>query len=573
MVNWKTLGIKTYKEDPSDAEVPSHKLLVRAGLIKKVASGIYNYSPLFLRSMRKLEAIIREELDGAGMAELLMPMVQPKSLWEESKRWGYPDLQTFTTKTQNEFCLGPTHEEVITDYVRNDITSYKELPVTFYQIQNKYRDEIRPRFGLMRGREFLMKDAYSFDATQDDAHKSYYSTRDAYVKIFDRLGLDYRVVKADGGSIGGSLTEEFQVLAQVGEDELLVSDGSDYAANIEICPRSFKIEALPSVLKDEEKSEIPTPGLRTIEDLAKSLSVSEDELVKTMFFEGQYPNGKLVKFTVLLRGSDQVNSTKIKNNLGFAAEPRMLEAAEVQEFVGASPGSCGPVGVEGNIYMDQFLESYKNMIVGANKDDFHLRGVCPERDFKVKEVFDLSSAKDGDPSPDGKGVLKSIRGVEVGHIFYLGTKYSKSMKAQFSDAKGKNQFFEMGCYGLGVTRTLQAAVEQSHDKDGIVWPKGLSPFDVHICTLDATDEMNDFLKETVKALEAEGLSVFLDDRGERPGVKFKDADLMGFPLRLTIGQKGFERGSIETFIRKTGEKSDVPIGEAVSRIKEIYNGI
>ncbi len=573
MVKWSNLGIKTYKEDPSDAEVPSHKLLVRSGLIKKLSSGIYTYSPLFLKALRKLEGIVREELDSIGMAELLMPMVQPKQLWVESKRWGYPDMQTFTNKNNNEFCLGPTHEEVITDYVRNDITSYKELPVMYYQVQNKYRDEIRPRFGLMRGREFLMKDAYSFDEDQEAAHKSYYLTRDAYVKIFDRLGLEYRIVKADAGAIGGSLTEEFQVLASVGEDELLVSDSSDYAANIEICPRNFVVDVPDSVSLEIAKEEISTPGLRTIEDLSKALSMPEEELVKTMFFEGEYPNGKLVKFTVLLRGCDQVNTIKIKNNLGFATEPRMLTDVEVKELVGASPGSCGPVGVETNIYMDQFLKDYKSMVVGANKDDFHLKGVSPGRDFQVKEIFDLTSAQEGDVSPDGKGALKSIRGVEVGHIFYLGTKYSKSMKAQFLDSKGKAQFFEMGCYGLGVSRTLQAAVEQSHDENGIIWPKALSPFDVHICLLDSNDEIDEYLSKTVKELESSGLTVFLDNRKERPGVKFKDADLLGFPVRLTIGAKGFAAGNVDICVRSKGEKTDCALADASKKIKEYYESI
>lgn len=573
MVKWTNLGIKTYKEDPSDAEVPSHKLLIRAGLIKKLSSGIYTYGPLFLRSLRKFEKIIREELDSVGAAELLMPVVQTKKLWEESGRWGYPDMQTFKNKNNNEFCLGPTHEEVITDYVRNDVTSYKELPLMYYQIQNKYRDEIRPRFGLMRGREFIMKDAYSFDVDKEAAHKSYYLLRDAYVSIFTRLGLDYRIVKADSGAIGGSLTEEFQVLAGIGEDELLVSDQSDYAANIEICPRDFEVKAPVSVETEIIKEEIPTPSLKTIEDLSKALNVSDNELVKTMFFEGEYPNGKLVKFTVLLRGCDQVNAVKIKNQLGFAAVPRMLTDQEVLELTGANPGSCGPVGVETNVYMDKFLQGYKSMVVGANKDGFHLKGVSPERDFKVKESFDLTLAQEGDVSPDGKGLLKSIRGIEVGHIFYLGTKYSKSMKAKFLDAKGKVQFFEMGCYGIGVSRTLQAAVEQSHDENGIVWPKTVSPFDVHVCLLDANDEIEAYMEELVKKIELSGLSVFLDNRKERPGVKFKDADLLGFPLRVTIGKRGFENGNIEVFVRRKNEKKECALESAAGSIKELYESI
>ncbi len=573
MVNWTNLGIKTYKEDPSDAEIPSHKLLLRSGLIKKLSSGIYTYSPLFLRALRKLEKIIRKELDLAGMAELLMPMVQPKKLWEESGRWGYPDVQTFRNKNNNEFCLGPTHEEVITDYVKNDITSYKELPIIYYQIQNKYRDEIRPRFGLMRSREFLMKDAYSFDIDEEAAHKSYHLFKDAYIRIFNQLGLKYRIVRADAGAIGGSLTEEFQVLAGVGEDELLMSDGSDYAANIEICPRVFELNTPNSVTVEKVLEEISTPNLKTITDLSEFLNLPEEELVKTMFFQGEYPNGKVVVFIVLLKGLDKVNPIKIKNHLGFFTEPRMLTDVEVLDLVGANPGSCGPVGVKINIYMDQFLKDYKNMVVGANKDDFHLKGVSPGRDFKVKEIFDLTLAQNGDPSPDGKGSLKSVRGIEVGHIFYLGTKYSKSMQAQFLDAKGRAQFFKMGCYGLGVSRTLQAAIEQSHDENGIVWPKSLSPFDVHICLLDLNDEIKSYFLKTVDELKAIGLSVFVDNRKERPGVKFKDADLLGFPVRLTIGFKGFNLGKVDIFVRSKGEKYHCPLDSAVLKIKECYDRI
>jgi len=570
---WTKLGIKTYKEDPVDAEVPSHKLMIRAGLIKKLSSGIYCYGPLFLRSFRKLEKVIRKELVAVDMAEVLLPMVQPKKLWEESGRWGYPDMQTFKNKNGHEFCLGPTHEEVITDYVRNDITSYKELPVSYFQIQDKYRDEIRPRFGLMRGREFVMKDGYSFDATKEDAHKSYYKIREAYVRIFDHLGLEYRIVNADGGAMGGSLTEEFQVLAEVGEDELLVSDASDFAANIEICPK-LRDENIPdSVSTEKEQTEFATPNLRTIEDLAESLSVASKELVKTMFFEGENLKGKKFKIAVLLRGSDQVNTIKIKNFVGLKDEPRALEEAEVLELTGAKPGSCGPIGLKAAVYMDHNLIGYKNMTVGANKDGFHLSGVSPERDFKVTETFDLAKAAEGDLSPDGEGRLKSIRGIEVGHIFYLGQKYSQSMNVKFLDAGGKAQHFEMGCYGLGVTRTLQAAVEQSHDENGVVWPKNLSPYDVHVTLLDFSDDILSYLDDLATDLEAHGMSLFVDDRKERPGVKFKDADLLGFPIRLTLGKRGFDAGNAEFFVRKTGEKLEAPLAEASAKIVELYENI
>ncbi len=568
MTRWSQLGHKTYKENPSDAEIPSHQLLVRAGMIKKLSPGIYTYGPLALRAMRKVEAIIRDEHDKEGCQELLMPMVQPKALWEESGRWGYPELLSLKNRNDHDFCLGATHEEVITDYVRNDITSYKELPVILYQVQTKYRDEIRPRFGLMRGREFIMKDAYSFDESVEAAHKSYAKMKEVYKNIFNKLGLEYRIVKADAGAIGGSLTEEFQVLAEIGEDELLVSDNSDFAANIEIC-EALKVACdFDHVKKEESLEEFATPDLKTIEDLAKSLNVEAASLVKTMFFEGT-KESKVFQFTVLLRGSDQVNSIKLKNRLSLDDEPRMLTDTEVKALTGASPGSCGPVGLKTPIYADHNLRDYKSMVVGANKDGFHLKGVSPERDFKIESFFDLALAREGAPSPDGKGTLKSIRGVEVGHIFYLGQKYSASMKASFLNQQGKACFFEMGCYGIGVGRTMQAAVEQSHDEDGIVWPKSIAPFDIHISLLDNTDEINSYVEDLSKKVEELGLTVFVDDRKERPGVKFKDADLLGFPVRLVIGKRGFTNGLIEVFNRKTKEKIESSLKEAVEKIKGI----
>lgn len=568
MTLWSQLGHKTYKENPVDAEIPSHQLLVRAGMIKKLSPGIYTYGPLALKAMRKVEAIIRDEHDKVGAQELLMPMVQPKALWKESGRWGYPELLTLKNRNDHDFCLGATHEEVITDYVRNDITSYKEMPVILYQIQTKYRDEIRPRFGLMRGREFIMKDAYSFDESVEKAHESYAKMKKVYHNIFDRLGLDYRAVKADGGAIGGSLTEEFQVLAEVGEDELLVSDASDFAANVEICETAKVSCDFEEVKKVGSLEEFPTPDLKTIEDLAKSLNKEPAELVKTMFFEG-LKNEKEFQFTVVLRGSDQVNLVKIKNNLCLDGEPRLLTDAEVEALTGASPGSCGPVGLKTPVYADHNLEEYKSMVVGANKDGFHLKGVSPGRDFEIERFFDLTIAKEGASSPDGKGSLKSIRGIEVGHIFYLGQKYSASMKASFLNQQGKACFFEMGCYGIGVGRTMQAAVEQSHDEDGIVWPRSITPFDIHVSLLDKTDEINTYVAKFSKEAEARGLSVFVDDRKERPGVKFKDADLLGFPVRIVIGKRGFNSDSIEVFDRRTKEKTEVSLEAAFKKVEDI----
>lgn len=565
MKKWTELNLKTYKENPSDAEVPSHKLILRSGLVKKLSSGLYTYGYLFLKSMRKLEYIVREELDKIGSNEILMPMVQPKSLWEESGRWGYKDLQTFKNKKDYEFCLGPTHEEVVTDYVRNDITSYKDLPFNVYQIQTKYRDEIRPRFGLMRAKEFVMKDAYTFDQGEGEAKESYYRFRQAYVNIFNRLGLDYRVVKADSGAIGGSLTEEFQILAEIGEDLLLVSNDGDFAANIEICPRLKVTPKDKGVLKVEEVKEFETPNIKTIEALAKFLNTEASSLVKTMFFEGEKTSkNKPFYFTVLLRGCDEVNLIKIKNSLGLKDEPRLLEENEVLSITGARPGSCGPLNPKQKtpIYMDQNIEDYKSMIVGANIDHKHLSGVQPGRDFGVQGVYDITLAQSGDPSPQGPGTLEQIRGIEAGHIFYLGTKYSDTMKAQFLNEQGKANSFHMGCYGLGVSRTIQAAIEQSHDENGILWPLSLTPFDVHICQLDFNDEMSSFIGSLSAKLESKNIEVFLDDRKERPGVKFKDADLLGFPVRVVLGKRGFGSGVVEVSLRHTQEKVEVKIEEA-----------
>ncbi len=572
MIKWSNLSHKTFKEDPSDAEISSHKLLIRAGLVKKLGSGLYSYGFIFLKAMRKVESIIREELSKIDCHEVLFPVVQPKSLWEESGRWGYPDLQTFKNKKSYEFCLGPTHEEVVTDYVRNSVTSYKDLPYNVYQIQTKYRDEIRPRFGLMRAKEFVMKDAYSFDIDKESAQVSYHNYKKAYTNIFNQLGLDYRIVKADSGAIGGSLTEEFQILADIGEDQLMVSDKGDFAANIEICPR-VKVMPQPDsrVLQELECVEFETKDLKTIDELSKFLDLSQEELVKTMFFKGQKVlDEEVFRFTVLLRGSDEVNLIKIKNELNLKELPEFLNDNEVLEFAGARPGSCGPVDLlkDGPIYMDQNLEDFKSMIVGANKDHFHKKGVKPHKDFKVEGVFDLTLAEAGDVSPSGEGVLQSIRGIEAGHIFYLGNKYSRAMKAEYLDQNGKTKSFEMGCYGIGVSRVVQASIEQSHDEDGIVWPLSIAPFQVHICLLDLKEEMLSFANEISKRLETKNIEVFLDDRKERPGVKFKDADLLGFPVRLVLGHKSFSKGLVEVVKRSEKVKKEFSLDQAYEAILE-----
>ena len=570
---WSQGFHKTFKDDPSDAEIPSHKLLVRAGLIKKVAPGIYTYGPLALKSIRKIESIIREELDSAGCQELLMPMVQPLSLWQETGRSDVPELLKFKNRNDHDFCLGATHEEVITDFVRNDLTSYKDLPICLYQVQTKYRDEIRPRFGLMRGREFIMKDAYSFDETEELAKVSYQKLKKVYQRIFDRLGLEYRVVQADSGAIGGSLSEEFQVLAQIGEDLLLVSDKSDFAANKEICARSYQATDFSSVqtskLKDiSEKKTFETPGLATIQDLAAFTGIKSECLVKSLFLKDD--KGK--PFVVLLRGCDELNPIKLKKVLNLKNEALMLNDQEVLTLTGATPGSCGPQGLNIPVYADHYLKDFKHYVVGANKTGFHVQGLKPNEDFRINSFSDLAFAQAGDPSPDGQGVLKEIRGIEVGHIFYLGTKYSQSMKAIFQDKNGKTQPFEMGCYGIGVGRTMQSAIEQSHDTNGIIWPKSISPFDFHLAVLDPKNEdLMSYANNLVQSLNDKGFSVFIDDRNERPGVKFKDADLIGLPMRLTLGQKSFEQNQLEILTRYNNEKSTCDLDSALGFVLEKYS--
>jgi prolyl-tRNA synthetase len=559
-MKWTKTHLYTLKEAPSDAEIPSHKLLVRAGFIKKLAPGLYTYGTMALRSIRKFENILREELAKDGAIEVLMPVVHPKELWMETNRWNEmgAGLLKFKNRNDHEFCLAATHEEAVVDYVRHDLKSYRDFPKNIYQIQMKYRDEIRPRFGLMRGREFSMKDAYSFDVNQEAALKTYDSMYKAYQRIFDRLNLQYRIVQADAGNIGGSQTHEFQLLADAGEDALLVSTKTQFAANIEVCPAIDFVEYKPASQNELPLEKFATPGQKTIADLAGFTGVVASELVKTLYFssnEGQNPKDTAIKpFAVLLRGSDEVNPIKVKNFLKMANAPLMLTDAEVQEVTGAHPGSCGPIGLKIPIYADNGIKNFKNYIVGANEDGFHLKNVNHGRDYQVTEFVDLRMAKEGDKCPESDGQLKAYRGIEVGHVFYLGQKYAQKMNGVFLDKNGKSQFYEMGCYGIGVTRTVQACIEQSHDQDGIIWPKAISPYHVHICHLDPKDAASsDYVEELVKKLEAQGVEVFTDDRDERPGVKFKDADLLGFPVRIVVGKKGFENNQIEVVERRSKE--------------------
>lgn len=575
-MKWTKTHLFTLKEAPSDAEIPSHKLMVRGGFIKKLSPGLYTYGYMGLRAIRKFENIIREELNKIDCIEILMPVVHPKELWSETNRWNEmgAGLLKFKNRNDHEFCLAATHEEAVVDYVRHDLKSWRDFPKNIYQIQTKYRDEIRPRFGLMRGREFSMKDAYSFDVDQAGALKAYQQMYDAYARIFNRLGLEFRIVQADAGNIGGSQTHEFQLLAEAGEDALLVSDKTSFAANVEICPAIDAVSYQSQDVEVKAVEKFATPGQKTIADLEKFTSVPARELVKTLFFsanEGLDPKDKSLKaFAVLLRGSDEVNPIKVKNLLKMTNAPLMLTDEEVREVSGANPGSCGPVGLKIPVYADNGLQGFKNYIVGANEDGFHLKNVNHERDYKVTQFADLRMAREGDKCPESDGRLKSFRGIEVGHVFYLGQKYSQKMNGTFLDKNGKSQFYEMGCYGIGVTRTVQACIEQSHDADGIIWPVSVAPYHVHICALDPKDEtLMSYIQKLDLGLSEKKYDVFIDDRDERPGIKFKDADLLGFPVRIVVGKKGYDAAQIEVVNRKTKEVIKCAPDQVLSAVEKI----
>lgn len=569
-MRWTNAYVHTVKEVPADAEIPSHQLLVRGGYIKKVAPGIYTYGPLMLKAIRRFEAIVREEMNRAGCLELLMPMVQPRELWDETNRWTEmgEGLQRLKNRNGHDFCLGATHEEVITDYVRRDVKSYRDLPFNLYQIQTKYRDEIRPRFGLMRGREFIMKDAYSFDRDFEGAQRSYKSMYEAYRATFSRLGVKFSVVQADSGNIGGNQSQEFHVLADSGEDHLLVSSDEVYAANREVCP------AIPAeaASQDAERGleEFPTPKLKTIEDLAKSLSCKTSELVKTLFVAASDdPAKNLNPVAILIRGDHELNLIKVKNHFKLANPPLFLTDEEVKKASGAWPGSCGPVGLKIPVLVDQSVANMKNIVVGANKDGIHLKNVNMGRDYQGT-VGDFRFAQEGDKNPEGQGALKSYRGIEVGHIFYLGKKYSEKMDASYLSEQGQKTPIEMGCYGIGISRTVQAVIEQCHDADGIVWPESIAPYNMHVCLLDPQNpEAKTFVDQLEEKLKSKGLEIFIDDREERPGVKFKDADLLGMPYRLNVGARGLKEGIVELVERKNKQVCKVSLASAIDHIIQL----
>ena len=568
--------ISTLKEAPADAEVASHKLMMRSGMIKKLGAGIYTYMPMGLRVIRKVEAIVREEMNRAGSVELTMPVIQPAELWQETGRFttNGPELLRIKDRHDRDYVVQPTSEEVITDIARQEIKSYKQLPKNLYQIQTKFRDERRPRFGLMRGREFTMKDAYSFDRDQDAAKASYQVMATAYRKIFDRFGLTYRAVAADSGAIGGDLSEEFQVIAATGEDAIVYCPGSDYAANME------KAEALaptdPRNTASQVMTQVPTPGKSTCEDVALLLGVPLSTTVKSLVLatDSKDDEGNVTKTQVwllLLRGDHDMNEVKVGKLPGLT-DFRFASIPEIEEHFGCKPGYLGPIGLKKplKILADREVAMMSDWICGANAEDFHITGVNWVRDLPEPDlVADLRNVVAGDASPDGKGLLAIERGIEVGHVFYLGTKYSKAMNATFLDVNGKPQFMEMGCYGIGITRLPAAAIEQNHDERGIIWPDALAPFTVVLCPIspDRFPEVKAAAEHLYAELMAAGVDVMLDDRCERPGAMFADWELIGVPHRVTIGDRGLKEGQVEYQHRRDAAATKVALGEVAGLIR------
>ncbi len=566
----------TLKEAPSDAEVVSQKLMLRAGMIRKVAAGIYSYMPMGLRAIRKVETIIREEMDRAGAMELTMPMVQPAELWNETGRWDKmgDELLRFKDRHARDFALQPTSEEVVTDIARQELKSYRQLPKNFYQIQTKFRDERRPRFGVMRGREFTMKDAYSFDRSEEAAGRSYDIMFAAYKRIFDRIGLEYRAVAADTGAIGGDRSHEFQVIADTGEDAIVYCPDSDYAANIELAEAVSLLARRAEPAKALEKT--PTPGKATCEDVAALLGVPLATTVKSLVLatddldDKGNPAGVTV-WLLLVRGDHALNEVKAGKLPGLKAGFRFATEGEILEHFGCKPGYLGPIGLlkPVKVIADRTVAHMADFICGANDADFHFTGVNWGRDLPEPDlVADLRDVVEGDPSPDGKGMLAIQRGIEVGHVFYLGTKYSKAMNATFLDEDGKPKHFEMGCYGIGVTRILGAAIEQNHDARGIIWPRAIAPFEVVICPVGwgKSQAVRDEAQKLYDALVATGVDAILDDRDERPGVMFADWELIGVPHRVTIGDRGLKEGVVEYQGRRDAEAAKLPVGEILGHV-------
>lgn len=559
--------IPTLREVPADAEIASHRLLLRAGLARQLASGIYTYLPLALRVVQKIQTIVREEMNRAGAQEILMPAMQPAELWEQSGRWvAYgPELVRLNDRHERPFALGPTHEEVITSLIRDEVNSYKKLPLNLYQIQTKFRDEVRPRFGLIRCREFIMKDAYSFDTSQEGLDKSFQAMFDAYTRIFTRVGLNFRAVEADAGSIGGTGTYEFMALCDIGEDTIAYSTEGDYAANLEKAEVVYKPsgQPLPEVPSMEK---VHTPNVRTIEELTQALGMEANQIIKSLVYR---VDDKLV--VALVRGDHELNEVKLKNHYD-AADVRLASDDEIKSVAGVCAGFVGPIQLKAkdvDIIADNWVQDVADGVVGANETDYHLIHVQPGRDFQVTAYIDLRNIMEGDDSPRGNGKIAFARGVEVGHVFKLGTKYSEAMGAKFLDENGRAQTMIMGCYGIGVSRIVAAVIEQNHDDNGIIWPVSIAPFHVHVIPINAKVEEQTRVSERItEQLTNAGIEVLYDDRPERAGVKFKDADLLGLPVRVVVSDK-IQEGIVEVKVRKTGESMDVKIDELLVTVQEL----
>ncbi|PKB88199.1 proline--tRNA ligase [Ewingella americana] len=559
--------LSTLKETPADAEVISHQLMLRAGMIRKLASGLYTWLPTGLRVLRKVENIVREEMNNAHAIEVSMPVVQPADLWQESGRWEQygPELLRFVDRGDRSFVLGPTHEEVITDLIRNELSSYKQLPLNFFQIQTKFRDEVRPRFGVMRSREFIMKDAYSFHTTQESLQETYDAMYAAYSKIFSRMGLDFRAVQADTGSIGGSASHEFQVLASSGEDDIIFSTDSDFAANIELA--EAVAPATPRAAATEEMRQVATPNAKTIAELVEQFQVPVEKTVKTLMVHATEESGhKLV--ALLVRGDHELNEVKAEKLPQVASPLTFATEAEIRAVVNAGPGSLGPVNLPMPIVVDRTVAVMSDFSAGANIDGQHLFGINWERDLPLPQVADIRNVVEGDISPDGKGTLLIKRGIEVGHIFQLGTKYSQAMNATVQGEDGRNQVMTMGCYGIGVTRVVAAAIEQNHDDRGIIWPDAIAPFQVAILPMNMQKSFR--VKEAAETLydtlRAKGIDVILDDRKERPGVMFADMELIGVPYQVVIGDRNLDAEELEYKNRRTGEKLMIKQSDIVEHL-------
>jgi len=558
--------LATVKETPADAEIISHQLMLRAGLVRKMAAGLYNWLPMGLRVLRKVEAIIREEMENADAQEVLMPVVQPAELWEESGRWEQygPELLRINDRHNREFCLGPTHEEIITDMIRREIRSYRQLPATFYQIQTKFRDEIRPRFGVMRSREFIMKDAYSFHLDDASLDATYARMHEAYTRIFTRLGLKFRPVKADSGSIGGALSHEFHVLADSGEDAIAFSDGSDYAANVELAQALPPVGDRPSA--SQTMSTVETPQQHSIDEVSQFLKITPQQCLKTLIVEGV--DESLV--ALVLRGDHELNDIKAVKHPAIAEPLVMANESRIAKELGCQVGSIGPVGLDILVLVDHSAAHVADFVCGANKEGQHFTGVNWGRDLDEPDCIDIRNVVSGDTSPDGEGRLTIARGIEVGHIFQLGDKYSSAMDANVLNENGKQQVMTMGCYGIGVTRVVAAAIEQNHDDKGIIWPDAIAPF--QICILPMNMHKSERLREAVENLYNElkqaGFDVLLDDRKERPGVMFADMELIGIPHRLVLGDRGLDAGMIEYKGRRDSDSIDTPLEGIIEFLKE-----